>query len=143
MRNVPDDEPRSFRLSRGPSDVWILFAVIAYGAVILVVPAAGPWIMRTGMVILAFFFGRYLQAVRRLVHAGAWTPSPSTFVGTVIGLGVLGVWIWYLGRGFLAGKWIDAGIASVLVAERTYLEWLKRKVASFRGLQTTRRDCSS
>jgi hypothetical protein len=105
----------------------MLFAALAYGAVLIVAPAAGPWIMRAGLVVAAFLLLQYILSVRRLVLAGAWGPSPGSMVRTAIALGVLGFWIWYLARGFLAGKWIDAGIASVLVAEVTYLEWLKRR----------------
>ena len=127
MSDAPDDEPRSFQLSRGPSDLWILFAALAFGAVLMVAPAAGPWIMRAGLIAAAFLLLQYILSVRRLVLAGAWERSAGSIVGTAIALGVLCFWIWYLARGFLAGTWIDAGIASVLVAEVTYVEWLKRR----------------
>jgi hypothetical protein len=127
MRDAPDDEPRSFQLSRGPSELWILFAAIAFGVVLIIAPAAGPWIMRAGLIVFAFLLLRYILAVRRLSLAGTWEPSSSGILRTGIALGVLGFWIWYLARGFLAGKWIDAGLASILVAETTYLEWLKRR----------------
>ena len=127
MRDAPDDEPRSFQLSRGPSELWILFAAIAFGVVLIIAPAAGPWIMRAGLIVFAFLLLRYILAVRRLSLAGTWEPSSSGILRTWIALGVLGFWIWYLARGFLAGKWIDAGLASILVAEITYLEWLKRR----------------
>jgi hypothetical protein len=127
MSDASDDEPRSFQLSRGSSDLWMLFAALAYGAVLIIAPAAGLWIMRAGLIAAAALLLRYILSVRRLVIAGAWSPSSSSMPGTVIALGVLGFWIWYLARSFLAGKWIDAGIASILVAEVTDLEWLKRR----------------
>jgi hypothetical protein len=61
------------------------------------------------------------------VLAGARTPSSSSIVGTFISLGVLGFWIWYIARGQLARKWIEGGLASILLAEFTYLEWLKSR----------------
>lgn len=127
MSDAPDDEPRSFQISRGPSDLWILFAALVFGAVLIIRPAAGPWIMRAGLIVFAFLLLRYVLSVRRLVLAGALDRSSSSIFGTAIALGVLGFWIWYVSRGFLAGKWIDAGLASILVAEVTYLEWLKRR----------------
>jgi hypothetical protein len=104
MSDASDDEPRSFQLLRGSSDLWMLFAALAFGVVLIIAPAAGLWILRAGLIAAAALLLRYILSVRRLVIAGAWSPSSSSVPGTVVALGVLGFWIWYLARGFLAGK---------------------------------------
>jgi hypothetical protein len=120
MSDAPDDEPRE------SSDLWILFAALVFGAVLIVSPAAATWIMRAGLLAAAVLMARYIRSVGPLVRAGAWRRSSGGMINALVGLAVLGFWIWYLARGFLAGKWIDAGLASILVAEFAYLEWLKR-----------------
>jgi hypothetical protein len=122
-----DDQPRSFRLSHGRSDLWILLGVFVFGAIVLVIPAAGPWIMRAMLIAAEVLLLVYIGYVRRLREVVIWRSSLGTPIGAVIGLAVLGFWIWYLAKGFLAGKWIDASIASVLIAEFAYLEWFKAR----------------
>ena len=119
MSDAPDNDPSE------SSDLWILFAALAFGAVLIVSPAAARWIMRAGLLAAAVLLARYIHLVRPRAGASRRS-SGGTIINALVGLAVLGFWIWYLARGFLAGKWIDAGLASILVAEYTYLEWLKR-----------------
>src|SRR2546423_6867430 len=116
-----DDEPRSFQLSRGRSDLSALFFALVFGVVLIAVPKAGPWIMRAMLVAGAVLLLFYIRSVRRLRGMVVWRSSLRGPFGVLIGLAVLGFWIWYLVRGFAAGKWLDASIASVLVAEFAYL----------------------
>jgi hypothetical protein len=126
MRDL-EDHPRSFRLSHGRSDLWILLGVFVFGAIELAIPAAGPWIMRVMLIAAEVLLLVYIGYVRRLREVVIWRSSLGKPIGAVIGLAVLGIWIWYLAKGFLAGKWIDASISSILVSEFAYLEWLKAR----------------
>ncbi len=127
MKNARKDEPQSFQLSRGPSDLWIFVGVLAFGVVLIIAPAAVPWVIRVVIVAAAVVLWLLIRSVRRLVVAGAWTPASKSILGTIFSLSVLGFWIWLLARGFLGGEWLDATLASILVAEVTYLEWLKHR----------------
>jgi hypothetical protein len=118
-----DEEPRSFQLSRGRSGLSVLFFVLVFGVVLIVAPKAGPWIMRALLVTAAIILIYCIRSVRRLRSVASWGSSSRGPVRVLVGLAVLGLWIWYTARGFAAGKWIDASIASVLVAEFAYLEW--------------------
>jgi hypothetical protein len=75
--------------------------------------------MRAGLLVAAILFWGYIRSVRRLILAGAFTRPPGDAIGTLIAFAVLGFWIWYIARGFFSGHWIDAGLASILVAEVT------------------------
>lgn len=124
MSDAPDDEPRSFRLSRGPSDLWALPVILGVLLFSIVAPIAYRWMMRTVLVVAAVLFLRYIVSIRRRLNTGALAPLSESFVETLIKIGVLGVWIWCLSRAFIAGEWLDAGLASILVAEVVYFEWL-------------------
>ena len=130
MAKPPDDAPpRDFRLSRGPSDLWVLPAALAFGAALVFAPDAVPWIIRAALAGVAVLLLCDIPSARRLARAEG--PAPPArgdgAAGTWVALGVLGFWVWYIARGFLAGAWIDAGLAAVLVAELTYLEWLRSR----------------
>ena len=103
-----------------------------YGAVVIIAPAAGLWILRAGVAVMAVLLLRYLLSVRRLIDAGV-RPSSSgggafdSMIGILVGLAVLGLWAWCIARAFVAGNRIDAALATVFVCELAYLEWLKSR----------------
>jgi len=117
---------RSFRLSRGPRDLWVLFAVIAFGFALIVAPASGPWIMRAGLLVFVFVLLRMIRSVRRLVRAGEWRPSSGGFFHTVAMIGFLAFWVWCIILGLLNGNWIDALLFTALFVQVAYLVWLSR-----------------
>jgi hypothetical protein len=118
-----DEQPRSFQLGRGRSDLVILFLALIFGVVLIAAPEAGQWIMRAILVTAEVLLIFCIWWVRQLRGIVAWRSSLRSPLGALVGLAVLGFWIWSLARGFSAGKWVDASITAVVLAEFAYLEW--------------------
>ena len=122
-----DEEPRSFRLSRGRSDLSSLFVGLLFGAILIASPTAGLWIWRVILVGCAAWLFFEIRSVRRLRGVVAWQSSFRDPLGVLMGVAILGVWVWYVARGFAAGQWIDPSIGAVIVAEGAYIEWFKAR----------------
>lgn len=130
MSRPSDDEPRSFFLSRGPSDIWLLFVALAVAIIFFAAPAVAPWIMRAAVLVVAITAFNLARSLRTIALAGQLEKQSISPVGTWIAIVVLAIWVWCLVQGFRAGKWIDAGLVSIVVAEFAYMEWLKFKYGS-------------
>jgi hypothetical protein len=111
-------------LRRECGDLPLLFAVLAFGVLLLYSESAARWVLRGGLIVYAALMFRFILAVRGDVARRA--PSFADSVGNVVGLVVLGFWIWYVYRTFRAGVWVDALLVAVVVAQVAYLERLRR-----------------
>ena len=119
------EHPRSFRLSRGPSDLGSLFFALAFGLVLIIAPLAARWLYRAIILLFALFLLRYILALHRL---GPPVPPRTTRkdpIGNAIVVGVILVWIWVIARMFAAGNWIDAMLTTLVVPPALYLRWLR------------------
>jgi hypothetical protein len=106
----------------------LLFALVVGATLIALPDAAVVWIMRVLLIVGVVVLLVYIRSMRRVRDVIIWRSPLKTPTGALTGLAVLSVWIWYLVRGFLAGKWIDASIISVLVAEAaSYIMWFKAR----------------
>lgn len=122
-----DEEPRSFHLSRGRSDLPTLFFVLLFGVILIVSPKTALWVIRVILVAVAvglFYFIRLERKLRGVLfrRSSPWNP----FVA-LLGAAVLGIWIWKVVRVFASGNWIEAAIFSVLIAEFAYLIWFRAR----------------
>ena len=127
MSDTQDEKLRSFRLSRGPSDLGTLFFAFAFGAVLLISPPAARWIMRALTVVYLALLFQIILSVRRLRRHAPPPPSAPDRSGTIVALAVLAVWVWVIARSFSAGLWLDATLIALVIAEFVYLEALKSR----------------
>ena len=118
------DNPRTFRLSGGRSDLWMLLFALVLFIVFAVAPDLGHWIVRAIFIAVALLMFRAILLIRqgpRIERPALPLPGPLLFV---LGTLILGMWIWKLVLGFRAGHWIDASIMSMIVAEAGYFLFL-------------------
>src|SRR5687768_2628126 len=100
--NDPRDqtEPRSFRLSRGPSDLGALLFALAFGLLLVIAPLAARWLYRAALVAVILLMFGLIRSLRRLRA----TPPPrrpltiGDHLSTALALVVLSLWVWHIAR---------------------------------------------
>ena len=125
MSRAPNpNEPRSFRLSRGPSDLGTLFLVLAFGLLLIIAPLAARWVFRTVLLVVGLALLQCILALRGLRPPALQPAQASDRIGTAILLVAIALWLWVIARMFIAGNWIDATLALLVVPQVLYIRWL-------------------
>jgi quinol-cytochrome oxidoreductase complex cytochrome b subunit len=104
------------------SDLWGLFLLLGLGAVMIILPGADRWIMRSGLVVgvagLLFAVGHELRTRRQRPHRRA-------AAGTVLFiLAFLGIWAYVIIRAPGKGHALERVVAALIATLIACLIWL-------------------
>ncbi|MFA7235377.1 MAG: hypothetical protein WC058_00815 [Phycisphaeraceae bacterium] len=121
MNSSEPPKPKSFRLSRGRSDLGLLLFAIGLFVLGFYYESMALWVMRgigfTTIVLLVWFLVLILSDKSR-----KYVVPDAGLASILARIAVLGFWAFYLWRGFQAGSYIDTLLCAMFVIVFAILE---------------------
>lgn len=121
MKSSEPSKPKSFRLSRGDSDLWLLLFAIGFFVLCFYSEGMAIWVMR-GIMFAGVVFLVSVLIFLSSAKSCKYVVRDVSMASILARIAVLGLWVLYLWRGFQEGAYIDMSLATSFVIAFTILE---------------------